>query len=140
MFRIIITALLLISQTAVASASTACAGADPALVSVVVKSVTHNGSVNRYNLTGTVVNLGSMRQVSSVLQSVDIYQTGEKLDAKSIPPLEAGQSYTFSYVAERSTEAANGTTKLRFQLDVRQPSPPGQQDCNQGNDTFTLTL
>jgi len=78
MFCIVITAVLLVLQSAVASASTACAGADPALISVVVKSVAHSAGVNRYNLTGTVVNLGGAGQVSDVLQFVDIYQTREK--------------------------------------------------------------
>jgi hypothetical protein len=140
MFRMMTAALLLFAQTAAASASTACAGADPTIVSVAVKGVNSEGGLNRYKLSGTVVNVGRMAQASNVLQFVDIYEVGGKLDAKGIPPLKPGQSYTFSYVVSRSRDAGKGTTELAFQLDVRQPSPPGSQDCNADNDRFTLSF
>jgi hypothetical protein len=141
MVRTTILALLAVTQMSMGSAWAACAGADPAITSVTVKGVTRQGgpnAVNRYNLVGTVVNLGSEGQASNVLQFVDIYENGNKLDSRGIPPLKPGQRSTFSYAALRSTDAGKGTTMLTFRLDVRQPSPPGQADCNPSNDRFTL--
>ena len=141
MLRTCILAFLGFAAISAGPASAACSGADPALTSVAVKSVGHANGINRYTLVGTVVNAGSEAQESNVLQFVDIYQTpGEKLDAKGIPPLKAGESYAFSYVLARSTEAADGTTTLRFQLDMRQPATSSTANCNTGNDTFTVTF
>ncbi len=137
MFRIMTIALLLSAQTITASASTACAGADPAIASVAVKSVNSEGGLNRYELSGTVVNMGRTAQPSNTLQFVDIYKGSAKLDAKGIPPLKPGESYTFSYVSVRSRDAGTGTTTLAFRLDVRQPST---QDCSTGNDRHTVTF
>ena len=128
--------LLLLAQTVAASASTTCAGADPAIASVAVKSVNSAGGLNRYALSGTVVNAGHTAQASDTLQFVDIYKGSEKLDAKGIPPLKPGQSYTFSYVSVRSSDAGKGTTKLTFRLDVRQSS----QNCSAGNDSTAVTF
>lgn len=132
-----ILAFVLISPN---SASAACAGADPAIASVPVTSVTPVGGVNQYHIAGTVVNRGNMTQASNVLQFVDISQSGQRLDAKTIPPLAPGKSFEFTYVALRSVEAGNGTTTLNFQLDMHQPSPPGSQDCDPTNDASALTF
>lgn len=137
MFRIMTIALLLTAQTITASASTACAGANPAITSVAVKGVNSDGGLNRYQLSGTVVNLGRTAQPSNTLQFVDIYKGSTKLDAKGIPPLKPGESYTFSYVSVRSHDAGNGTTTLAFRLDLRQPSTQG---CTTGNDHYSVTF
>jgi hypothetical protein len=141
MFRISLLALLGFALASAAPAWAACAGADPAITSVAVKSVAQANGINHYTLAVTVINDGSQAQAKDVLQFVDISQVpGEKLDAKGVPPLQAGQSYTFTYVTMRSAEAGNGTTHLHFQLDVRQPSPAGAADCNAANDAYTLTF
>jgi hypothetical protein len=141
MLRIGLLALLGFALVEVAPAWAACAGADPAIASVAVKSVAEADGINPYTLAVTVTNDGSQAQAKDVMQFVDIYQVpGEKLDAKGIPPLRAGQSYTFTYVTMRSAEAGNGTTHLRFQLDVRQPSRAAAANCNGANDTRTLTF
>jgi hypothetical protein len=141
MLRISLLALLGFALVEVAPAWAACAGADPAIASVAVKSVAEAGGISNYTLAVTVTNDGSQAQAKDVLQFVDIYQVpGEKLDSKGVPPLRPGQSYTFTYVTMRSAEAGNGTSHLRFQLDVRQPSPAGAADCSGANDTSTLTF
>ena len=141
MLRVSLLALLGFALVEVAPAWAACAGADPAIASVAVKSVTEANGINHYTLAVTVTNDGSQAQAKDVLQFVDIYQVpGEKLDAKGVPPLQPGQSYTFTYVTMRSAEAGNGTTHLRFQLDLRQSSPGGAADCSGANDTSTLTF
>jgi hypothetical protein len=139
MFRVIIVALAFLATATPAFASP-CNGVDLAVGSVAVKNVTVSGSLNRYEITGTVTNVGSLSQGADALQSVDIYQENQKLDSKSIPPLKAGQSYLFSYVSTRSTDAGSGTSHLRFQLNVKHPSPADSQICNMVNDSFTLTF
>ncbi len=136
--RPIAVALLLLAQSAVASAATTCPGPDPAIVSVAVQSVVRDGGLHRYHLAGTVVNAGGAAQAGNTLQFVDIFENGIKLDERGIPPLKAGQAYTFTYISSRSRQAGKGTTKLAFQLDVRHPSPTQLQDCNRANDRYTL--
>jgi hypothetical protein len=139
MFRVMIAGLACLATSTPAFAST-CNGVDLAVGSVSVRSVSTSGSLNRYNITGTVTNVGSQSQGADALQSVDIYQADQKLDSKSVPPLKAGQAYSFSYVSMRSTDAGSGTSHLRFQLNVKHPSPADSQICNMVNDSFTLTF
>ena len=87
-----------------------------------------------------VTNLGSKKQATNVLQFVDVYLNGTKVDSRGIPPLAAGKSYTFGYDVKRASDAGEGTSHLRFQLDFRQPNPPGSQDCNPTNDVFRLNI
>lgn len=128
-----------LATAGVGSAAT-CAGADPAITSVAVADVTPAGGVDQYHLAGTVVNRGGADQASDVLQFVDVYQNGQRLDAKSIPPLAAGQSFTFTYVSLRSVQAGKDTTTLHFRLRMRQPSPGGREDCSTGDDAAAITF
>lgn len=141
MFRISLLALLGFALAGTAPASAACAGPDPAITSVAVKNVAQSGGISHYTLAVTVTNDGSRAQAKDVLQFVDIYQVpGEKLDAKSVPPLQAGQTYTVTYETMRASDAGNGTTHLRFALDQRQPSPGSGTDCNAANDSYPFTF
>ena len=140
MLRMTALAFLALVLASGSSASAACSGSDPAITSVGVKSVEPAGNVNRYHLTGTVVNEGNQSQASNVLQFVDIYQGGVKVDAKGIPALAAGQSYAFSYVAQRSQDAGKGTTNITFKLDFREPNSSAHADCSAANDAFTVTF
>jgi hypothetical protein len=140
MFRFAIFALLVFGQTAAASAAAGCAGADPAITSVAVKGMSSDGSINSYDLSGTVVNLGSVGQASDVLQFVNIYKGGVKLDSRGIPPLKPGESYTFSYASSRSKDAGNGSTVLRFAMDGGAQATPGSQDCDRANGQYMLSF
>ncbi len=131
-------ALLVLSAT-LAQAAIACNGADPAIGTVSVKNVSHNGGTNVYHLGGTVTNRGRARQPSNVLQFVDVYINGQKSDARGIPPLRPGQSYTFGYDFQRSSDAGDGTSRLRFQIEMRQPAGSAQ-NCNPNNDTFAMRV
>ena len=102
-------------------AAAPCAAA-PAIGNVAVQSVTQNGGLNDYHIVGTVTNVCGSPQSKNTLQSVDIYMNGEKIDAKSIPPLAPGQSAQFSYVYQRSKDAGQGTTQLHFVLDMHNGS------------------
>lgn len=124
--------LSLLSRPGLSSAMT-CRGADPAVVSVVVAGMQSDGHLNRYALKAKVVNLGRMGQAANTLQFVDIYKGETKLDSRGIPPLRAGQAFTFTYVSMRSAQAGRKTTALMFKMNVRRPSQSGRQDCNAGN-------
>jgi hypothetical protein len=132
MFRTLAAAMiLLLPPTAVSAAG--CQVSDPQITGVVVKSVETVGNVDRYHLSGKVVNMGASAQASNLLQSVDIFDAEDKMDTKSIPPLKPGESFTFTYTSTRSSEAGKGTTVLGFQLDPISP-------CSVGNDRYTLTF
>ena len=134
MFRIAILALLALTSTSVAAAAAGtCAGPDPSLGNITVTGVTQDGGLNDYHITGTVTNAGSTTQAKDVLQSVDIYMADQKLDSKSIPPLAAGQSAQFTYVYQRSKDAGQGTTHLRFMLDMHNPGG-NAQNCSAQDD------
>jgi hypothetical protein len=122
MLRTIIAALILVASSAAASAATC---GSPTISGVTVKNVDTVGNLNHYQIAGTVVNNGPS-QASGVLQSVAIYQGTTKLDTRSIPPLKAGESFSFSYVADRAADAGKGTTTLKFQLDPA----PASSDCS----------
>jgi hypothetical protein len=125
MLRTIIAALILAASSVVAASATCGA---PAISGVAVKNVDSAGNLSHYHISGTVVNNGSS-QASNVLQSVDIYQGQTKLDTRSVPPLKAGQSFAFTYTADRASDAGKGTTTLRFQLDPA----PSSSDCSAGD-------
>jgi hypothetical protein len=134
MMRIVVFALAILTQTPTGIAAAACNGADPAIVFVAVKGIHAEGGMNVYHLGGRVTNVGHAKQASNVLQFVGIYEDDIRRDVRSIPPLKAGASFTFTYDYQRSIDAGDGTTDLAFRLDIRRPVPPGRQDCNLGND------
>jgi hypothetical protein len=126
-----IIAALLLAAVPPASVAMTCSGADPAVVSVDVAGMRSNGSLNTYTMRAKVVNLGRTAQASTTLQFVDIYKGPVKQDSRGIPPLAAGQSYTFDYATTRSADAGAQTSALAFRMDVR--GTPSIQDCNTGN-------
>src|SRR5713101_6412491 len=103
--KLTVLAALALVALAQSSAFAACAGADPAIVSASAKSMTSDGQVNRYAVNIRVTNVGRRNQPSNLLQSVEIWQNDVKLDMKGLPPLRAGQSYSFTYVYQRSADA-----------------------------------
>jgi hypothetical protein len=133
-------AMLTIARSPGGTTAARCSGADPAIVSASVKSVTHQGGVNRYHLSATVTNLGSSKQPSNVVQSVDVYQNGIKVDAHGVPPLRRNATYAVTHDYLRATDAGEGTTPFRFVLHVHQPPVPGPADCNLDNDSYDLTV
>ncbi len=117
-----------------AAPALACSGPDAAITGVAVKMHATSGMVTKYTIVGSVTNLGTQAQAGNILQSVDIYLAGQKLDTRSIPPLSPGQSATFSYVWPRAVDAGNGTTVVNFKLDGQGP------DCNPANDQYSITF
>jgi hypothetical protein len=117
-----------VAQPVAAYAATGCSGPDPAIQGLSVKNVSTQGGLASYQVSGKVVNAGTS-QGGDVLQFVNIYLNGAKLDAKSVPPLKVGDSYPFTYVYQRSVQAGSGTTKLDFELDITRPAQPPGQNC-----------
>ncbi len=135
MLRTLISALLIVALAPAAAAAATCAGANPAVTSVVVKSHTSDGRLNHYHLVGTVTNLGGSGQPANVLQSVDIMYDGQKLDSRGVPPLPAGGTHTFTYDWPRSVDSASGSTTLLFRIVLQQG-----ENCNPGNADYNLTF
>lgn len=125
-------AVLLFLQPVPASAAS-CMGADPAVVSVAVKGMESSGGLNRYTLHAKVANMGNTSQASNTLQFVNIYKGSTKLDSRGVPPLRAGETYSFNYVSDRSAQAGAQTTTLGFRMDVREPGTSGSHACNTSN-------
>ena len=130
----ILTVILL--STGLASA---CNGADP-VVRAVQTGMSTDAGMNHYTVSISVTNRGNMKQASNVLQFVDIFQEGIKRDTRSIPPLRPGQTFTTSYVYNRSSDAGAGTTVLDLRLHMRQPASRGIANCNTGNDTASVSF
>jgi len=108
--------MILALAVVLADANIACARTAPAISGVTSRIDASSGGLNTYGLHISVVNHGSQRQASNVLQSVSIFQDGTKVGQKGIPPLAAGGSYAFDYTFSRATGARPGTTTFAFAL------------------------
>jgi len=135
MIRASILLLFALALTPAAAPAATCAGANPAITSVVVKNVTTSGQLNTYHIVGTVTNLGSQAQPSNTLQFVDIYAETDRHDDRGIPPLAPGQSYTFRYDWQRSSDAGPGSTTVHFRIRMVQG-----QNCSPANGTNSVTF
>jgi hypothetical protein len=111
-----------------AATSTTCLGSNPAIGHMRVAGETTSGQVTRYHLVGTVTNLGTMGQPSNVLQFVEIWHDGDKMDTRGVPPLSLGGHYNFSYDWMRASDAGPGTTTLTFRMNMVSGS-----NCNPAN-------
>ena len=107
MFRFVIFALLVFGQTGAALAAPGCTGADPAITSVAVKAMSSDESINNYNLSGTVVNVGGLAQAPDVLQFVD--------DSKVASSSTRGEF--------RRSNRASPTLSLMLRRDRAKPAP-----------------
>ena len=112
-------------------AQASCGGAAPTITSASVHSMTTDGKLNFYQIAATVKNAGGAAQSSRTLQFVDLYQFDEKLDAKGVPPLGVGSSYTVLYTIKRSAQAGKGTTFLTFKIDPA---------CNSNQGTYAFVF
>lgn len=136
--RIVAAVSIAIGSCTAAAVAATCDGPNPAITSVVARPADPAGGLTHYQLTATVTNLGTQSQANNVLQFVDIYMAGDKLDAKGVPPLQAGQSYTFTYSYARASDAGPNTTHLKFAIDMTRD--PGVQNCNPTNGQYVVTF
>lgn len=128
MFALIVTAAL---------ATAACA--NPSILSASVQSVSANGGLHHYTIAVTVQNRGSVRQPSDLLQSMDVFQNGLRVDRIGLQPLRPAQTQKVTYGFDRSADAGDGTTNLLFNLDYNGRSG-NDVDCRAGNESFSLAV
>ncbi len=128
-------AILLATLIAQNGMGAPCAGALPAISSVAVDRTTQVGEINDYTLRVSVLNRGDLSQAGNVLQSVDIYRDGTKVDQKGVPPLKAGGTYTFLYSFQRNSDAGDGTTTFTFRMDPRTAN-----GCDSSGDRYDLSV
>jgi hypothetical protein len=129
-------ALLVIAQATMGTAvAGTCSGVALSLTNTGVKTVSTQGNLNTYTLTGTVINIGSQGQPSNTLQFVDVMSVGQKLNDRGIPPLAPGQSYTFTYDSQRATQAGKGTSTIVFRL-----TSPAPASCSAAQQSASITF
>jgi hypothetical protein len=104
-------------------AGAACTSAGPEVATVSVRRVERTPYLNLYHVRVTVTNRANEAQAGKTLQFVDVVQYGNRLDDKGIPPLAPGESYSWTYVWKRSSDAGKGTTPLDFRY---RPYPSSQ--------------
>ncbi len=131
--------LSLFASPVIAASGSTCTGSDPAIVKTALQSSTQNGALAHFVVAITVSNSSDVKQASNVLQSVAVYQDGNKVDNKGVKPLAAHQSTTVTYTFDRSAQAAPGTTHLRFKLSL-EGATPATADCNTDNDEARLNV
>jgi len=122
-----------------AAALTGATCANPSIVSARIQSVTTNGGLNHYTIAITVQNQGSVRQPGNLLQSVDVFQDGLRVDRIGLQPLSPKQSQKVTYSFDRAADAGNGTTNLTLTLDFNGRSGKNV-DCEAGIETVTLAV
>lgn len=116
---------------------TSCA--NPSIMSAGVQSVTTDGQLKHYTIAITVENLGSVRQPSNLLQSVVVFQDGQKVGQIGLQPLRPKQSQKVTYSFDRGVDAGDGSTDLTFRLDFNGRSG-NNVSCHKGNETFAISV
>lgn len=125
-----------ISSVVIAAAS--CA--NPSIVSTAVQSATTDPhGLTHYTVGITVQNLGTLRQRSDLLQSIDVELDGERVDVIGLLPLRPRQTQHVMYSFVRSAEAGAGSTSLVFTLDSNGKSG-NDVDCHGGTESATLDV
>jgi hypothetical protein len=133
MLDVLLTAL---SLPLLAMSSTACAA--PTISGAVANQLAGNGDLNIYDVAITVKNTGGA-EPASLLQSVQVFQNGDKVDQKGTPPLRAGGSATVHYRLSRSSDARPGTTHLRLSLVLHDPHS-AISECSGTNTTYRIDV
>ena len=113
--------------------------ANPSIISTRVQSVTTNSGLNHYTLAVVVQNIGTVRQPSNLLQSVEVFQDGDKVGQMGLQPLRPHQSQTVTYGFNRSADSGTGTTLLTFVLVFKGPTG-SSVDCHAGNETAAFSV
>jgi hypothetical protein len=113
--------------------------ATPSIVSATVQSATTNGALKHYTIAIVVQNQGSVKQPGDLLESVDVFQAGQRVDRIGLQPLGPKQSQTVTYGFDRSAEAGDGTTDLIFTLDFNGRTG-NDVDCRGGKEALRITV
>ena len=119
-------------------AASSCA--NPSIVSTAVQSATTDSNgLTRYTVGITVQNLGTVRQRSDLLQSIDVDQDDQRVDVIGLLPLRPRQTQHVTYSFVRSAEAGAGSTRLMFSLDFNGKSG-ADVDCHGGTESSGLDV
>jgi len=110
----------------------------PAITTAVASQVGNNGDLKTYDVAISVKNGGSAEPLS-LLQSVQVFQNGTKVDQKGTPPLRAGGTATVHYRLQRSSDARPGTTHLRFSLVARDPHG-AVSNCSTAQSSYRINV
>jgi hypothetical protein len=121
----------------IVAALTSCA--NPSILSAGIQSVATNGALKHYTIAITVANQGNIRQPSNLLQSVFVFQDGQKVDEIGLKPLRPKQTQKVSYSFDRAADAGAQTMDLMFTLDLNGRSG-NNVDCHAGNESFAITV
>ena len=121
----------------IAAMANGCNGAQPA-VAVTLHNVTRTSYLNRYQINATVTNRGEQAQAANTLQFLDVVYYGGRIDARGIPPLGPGQSYTITYVWPRSVDAGRWTSPMNFR--IRAVSPSLAETCTGPHGSAGITV
>jgi hypothetical protein len=127
--------LALILAATLTATSPSCA--NPTILSTAVQNVTTNGDLNHYTIAITVQNQGTVRQPKNLLQSIDVFKAGQRIDRIGLQPLGPGQSQTVTFGFDRSTDAGDRSTRLRFAIDLNGMTG-SDVDCRAGNEVANL--
>jgi len=125
----------MLAAAAAMTSAPACQGVDMAITAITSTS-TQSTDVTRFTLTVTVANLGTKNEPGNTLQSVEIVLDDNKNGQKGVPPLRAGQKYTFTYDVLRANDTEPGSTIVKFHI-VQQSAV---QDCNPANDSYRIAV
>jgi hypothetical protein len=128
-------ALLLVAQLPSGQAASACHGPIASIANVTTSQSTNADGLDRYTLTVAVKNVGSQGQKSNTLQSVDIFLDRAKNGEKGVPPLRAGQTYSFTYDVQRAEGARRGSTAVDLRL-----TPSTARNCSVAIETYHVLI
>jgi hypothetical protein len=120
--------------------SASCNGADPTITDVTGARASSAGKANLFTFDVTVQNVGSKNQSGNVLQSVIVNLDGTKNGEKAIPPLKAGQKYTFPYDVQRAAGAGVGTTRVGLRFTMIAPPGISSEHCSANDDVARLVF
>ncbi len=113
--------------------------ANTSILSAGVQTVATNGGLAHYTIAITVQNQSDTRQPGNLLQSLDVFQNGQRVDKIGLQPLGPKQLQKVTYGFDRASDAGVGTTHLTFTLDFNDGSG-NNADCNPGNQTFKIRV
>jgi hypothetical protein len=129
---------LALMPTLVVGANGACVA--PAVVSAVPDRRASNGELNTFGIAVTVKNAGSVNEPSALLQSVQVFQNGDKVGQIGTRSLAAGASQTVTYTFTRATGTQRGSTHLRFRVVTTNPHNLPIAICHGGTESYTLNV
>jgi archaellum component FlaG (FlaF/FlaG flagellin family) len=130
-------ALFIVAQLPAGQSASACTGPSASIANVTTSQSTDSNGLDRYTLTIAVKNVGSQSQKSNVLQSVDIFLDHAKNGEKGVPPLRAGQTYSFTYDVQRAEDARRGSTSVDLRLT---PATANSRNCSVAIEKYHVVI